>query len=134
MHLYLAGITVLELNLLAFAAHHVLSNPTSPFHGVVVCLFSWFVVDYLIFEPVHLHTYDLIAEQVGFKLVWGCLVFYPYFYAIGLWAVADLDNPVSLATGPLGSRFHCGLVPCRGANMRKHYSKQDPEQVFLRLI
>ena len=30
----------------------------------------------------------------GFKLGWGCLTFYPYFYCIGLWAVADQPDDV----------------------------------------
>ena len=138
MYLYLAGATVLKLNLLAFTAHHVLSNPISPSPGVIVhlCLFSWFLLDYLIFEPVHLYTYDLVAERVGFKLVWGCLVFYPYFYAIGLWAVADLANPKSPTWFLVLSVavFLAGWILARGANMQKYYFKQDPGHVFLGLI
>ena len=34
---------------------------------------------------VHLYTYDLFAERTGFKLFWGCTVFYPFFYCIGMW-------------------------------------------------
>lgn len=34
-------------------------------------------------ERVHLYTYDIFAEKIGFKLLWGCICFYPYFYAIG---------------------------------------------------
>lgn len=138
MYLYLAGATILELNLLAFAAHHVLSNPTSPSPGVIVhvCLFSWFICDYLIFESAHLYTYDLFAERLGFKLVWGCLVFYPYFYAIGLWAVADMANPESPTWLLVLSAtvFVVGWVLARGANMQKYYFKRDPEHLFLGLI
>ena len=45
-----------------------------------VVLFTWFVCDYLVFEHVHLYTYDFVAERVGFKLVWGCLCWYPLYY------------------------------------------------------
>ena len=64
MFLYLVGATLLELNLLSFAAHHWLTFPDDPSPGVAlhVCLFSWFVCDYLFFERVHLYTYDLFAE------------------------------------------------------------------------
>ena len=138
MYLYSAGATVLELNLLAFATHHVLSNPTRPSPGVVVhvCLFSWSILDYLVFEPVHLYTYDLVAERIGFKLVWGCLAFYPYFYAIGLWVVADLDNPGSPTWLLVLSAavFLMGWILARGANMQKYYFKHDREHVFLGLI
>lgn len=42
MYLYAAGAIVLELNLLSFAAHHVLSHPTDFSLGVIlyVCLFT----------------------------------------------------------------------------------------------
>ncbi len=37
-------------------------------------MLSWFCVEYLMHEHVHLFTYDLFAERTGFKLTWGCLV------------------------------------------------------------
>ncbi|MCY3819919.1 MAG: hypothetical protein OXH52_11235 [Gammaproteobacteria bacterium] len=66
----LAGAFVLSL--LSFAAHHLLAYPDNPSPGVVlyVALFTWFVCDYLALERSHLYTYDLVAERLGFKLVW----------------------------------------------------------------
>ena len=138
MTLYLLGAVLLELNLLAFAAHHLLVHSSDPSPGVVmyVVLFTWFICDYLVFEKVHLYTYDLFAERVGFKLVWGCLAWYPYFYAIGLWAVADDPNPHSptwflvLAS----AIFYVGWILARGSNMQKFTFKTDPEQKFLGLF
>lgn len=138
MILYLAGAVILELNLLSFAMHHIThyAHSPSPGVGLYVLLFSWFIVDYLFFEQVHLYTYDLFAERLGFKLVWGCLVFYPYFYIIGLWAVADLPNPHSqtwlLSLAVLV--FFCGWLLARGANMQKHSFKVRPGKKFLGLI
>ena len=135
MILYLIGAVLLELNLLAFAMHHLTHFPGSPSPGVAlyVLLFSWFIVDYLFFEQVHLYTYDLFAERIGFKLVWGCLVFYPYCYMVGLWAVADLPNPHSetwlLTLAALV--FFSGWVLARGANMQKHSFKVAPGKKFL---
>ncbi len=84
MFLYIYGATLLQLNLLSFAAHHFLSHPGNPSPGVILylALFAWFLCDYLVFERVHLYTYDLVAERLGFKLVWGCLAWYPYFYGV----------------------------------------------------
>lgn len=138
MVLYLLGAVLLELNLLSFAAHHFLTYPNDPSPGVVlyVVLFTWFVCDYLVFERVHLYTYDLFAERIGFKLVWGCLAWYPYFYVVGLWAVADEPNPKS----PYGFLmlvtviFFVGWILARGSNMQKYTFKMDPEREFLRLI
>ena len=134
MFLYLAGAVLLELNLLAFAAHHFLTYPDDPSPGVVlyVALLTLFVCDYLIFERVHLYTYDLFAERVGFKLVWGCLCWYPYFYVVGLWAVADLANPHSPAWLFVAAAlvFLAGWSLSRGANMQKYTFKRYPEKVF----
>lgn len=138
MYLYVAGATLLELNLLSFAVHHVLSHPADYSPGVLlyVCLFTWFVCDYLIFERVHLYTYDLFAERLGFKLVWGCLMFYPYFYASGLWAVAGLSNPGSPVWYLILSAavFFAGWTLSRGANMQKYYFKRDTTRAFLVLF
>ena len=135
MFLYLAGAVLLELNLLSFAAHHILTHPDDPSPGVLlhVALFTWFVCDYLVFERVHLYTYDFVAERLGFKLVWGCLCWYPYFYAVGLWSVADLANPE--APGWLAvlaaALFFAGWGLSRGSNLQKFAFKRDPHQPFL---
>ena len=135
MLLYLVGAIYLELNLLSFAAHHLLAYPDDPSPGVVlyVALLTWFVCDYLLFERVHLYTYDLFAERLGFKLVGGCLAWYPYFYAVGLWSVADLPNPHAPAWLLVGSAvvFFTGWTLARGSNMQKFAFKRDPEHVFL---
>jgi delta14-sterol reductase len=73
---------------------------------------------------------------VGFKLGWGCLAFYPFFYAIGLWAVADMPNPH--APMPLlvfaALLFFAGWILSRGANLQKHLFKTNPEAAFLGVI
>ena len=138
MYLYVAGATLLQLNLLSFAAHHNLNNPLDLSPGVVlyVMLFTWFICDYLFFERVHLYTYDLFAERLGFKLIWGCLAWYPYFYGVGLWAVAGRPNPGA----PQWLYFLAALVffggwmLARGSNMQKFVFKRNPERAFLGFI
>ncbi|MEW6433944.1 MAG: DUF1295 domain-containing protein [Myxococcota bacterium] len=129
MWLYLVGAVMLELNLLSFAAHHHLTHAADPNPGVFlyVGLFSFFVVEYLNFEEVHLYTYDFMAERVGFKLGWGCLVFYPFFYGVGLWNAAELPNPHWPAwVWPLIALvFFGGWAFARGANMQKFWFKRD---------
>lgn len=135
MVLYQLGAVMLQLNLLSFAAHHLLhfSHDPSPGIFIYVILLTWFVCDYLVFERVHLYTYDLIAERLGFKLVWGCLAWYPYFYAVGLWAVADMANPQSTSWFLVLSCliFLAGWVLARGSNMQKFTFKLDPSKEFL---
>ena len=138
MALYLVGATMLGLNLYSFAMHHRLAYPHDPSPGVAlyVGLFSFFLCEYLFFERVHLYTYDFFAERVGFKLGWGCLLFYPYFYCVGLWSTAGLPNPHTpvalLAVAAL--LFFCGWSLARGANMQKYLFKRDPDAKFLGLI
>jgi delta14-sterol reductase len=138
MWLYLVGATMLGLNLYSFAMHHRARFPADPSPGVTlyVALFSFFLCEYLFFERVHLYTYDFFAERVGFKLGWGCLVFYPYFYGVGLWSVADLPNPHwPTATRAVAAVvFFAGWSLARGANMQKFAFKRDPTAKFLGLI
>jgi len=135
MFLYLVGATMLALNLVSFAAHHVRAHPLDFSPGVLLhcALFGWFLVDYLFFERVHLYTYDLFAERVGFKLGWGCLTFYPYFYAVGLWATADRPNPHTPVGGLVlaAAVFFAGWCLARGANLQKFFFKLDPAATFL---
>jgi protein-S-isoprenylcysteine O-methyltransferase Ste14 len=135
MFLYLVGGVMLALNLLSFVAHHILTFGEGSSPGVVLYgfLFLWFVVDYLVFERVHLYTYDIFAERVGFKLVWGCLTFYPYFYLVGLWAVAyrpPRGTPSWLLV-VFVLIFFLGWSVARGANMQKYYFKTEPQRLFL---
>lgn len=134
MWLYLIGAVMLQLNVLGFAAHHYLNyENVNPGIFLSAALLTYFVLDYLIFEKVHLYTYDFIAERVGLKLGFGCLAFYPYFYLIGLWAAVDLPDP---GRSPLymilsGLVFLSGWVLARGANMQKYTFKTRPEDSFL---
>jgi Ergosterol biosynthesis ERG4/ERG24 family len=132
MLLYLVGAVMLELLLATFAAHHIAKYPTDPSPGVIlyVALFTFFLVEYLFFEQVHLYTYDFVAERVGFKLGWGCLVFYPFFYGIGLWYAADLPNPhVHPAWLAIcAAIFFAGWTFARGANLQKYRFKTQPER------
>ena len=138
MVLYLVGAIMLELNVLSFTARHVLLHSEDPSPGVLLyaALFSFFLTEYLNFERVHLYTYDFFAERVGFKLGWGCLVFYPFFYCVGLWALAEEANP---HTPPLllvacGLLFFTGWGLSRGANLQKFLFKTQPEARLFGLL
>src|SRR5579862_7079685 len=132
MFLYLIGAVMLELNLLAFAAHHVLAHPGAVSPGVILYtgLFTFFLVEYLVFERVHLYTYDFVAERVGFKLGWGCLAFYPFFYCVGMWFATDQPDPHEPAWWLVGSAaiFFTGWTLARGANLQKFAFKTHPER------
>jgi protein-S-isoprenylcysteine O-methyltransferase Ste14 len=138
MFLYLIGATMLALNVLSFAAHHIVRFGAEAYPGVYLyaALFLWFLTEYLVFERVHLYTYDLFAERVGFKLGWGCFAFYPYFYAIGLWAVADLPAPrwPTWALVAAALVFLIGWIFTRGANLQKYLFKTSPGRALLGIL
>ena len=138
MFLYLVGAALLALNVLSFVAHHIMTFGSSASPGVLLyCfLFFWFIVDYLVFENVHLYTYDILAERVGFKLGWGCFTFYPYFYLVGLWATANQPDPHT-SSGLLvvfAIVFFAGWTLSRGANLQKYFFKTDPQRALLGFI
>jgi delta14-sterol reductase len=132
--LYLIGAVMLQLNVLSFASYHKINVKNINYGFLLDCaMLTWFCFDYLIFEKIHLWTYDFIAERVGFKLGFGCLTFYPYFYAVSLWFTADLPNPSHPVWLTIfsGSLFLCGWVLTRGANMQKYFFKISPYRKFL---
>lgn len=143
MYLYLVGAVHLELNVLSCAAAHytaagldsapvstVIDRSSGPL--LAAALLTWFVTEYLYFEDVHLYTYDLFAERVGFKLTWGCLCFYPFFYALPVYAVVGIA-PASTAQSSLCYIaavvvFFAGWALSRGANLQKFWFKQQADR------
>jgi protein-S-isoprenylcysteine O-methyltransferase Ste14 len=138
MWLYLYGATFLALNALSFMVHHQIQygNIASPGIFLSAILLFYFLVDYLTFEEVHLYTYDLFAENIGFKLGWGCILFYPYFYAIFLWTTVRLPDPHTpdwLLVIYIFI-FFTGWVLSRGANLQKFFFKKDPAKPFIGIV
>ena len=134
MWLYLIGAVMLQLNVLSFVVYHWQTHEVVNLGFLLGAgMLTWFVWDYLNFEIVHLYTYDFIAERVGFKLGFGCLAFYPYFYSVALWATATLPNPGHplWLTILFGVVFLSGWSLARGANMQKYFFKISPEKNFL---
>jgi len=135
MWLYLVGAIMLELNVLSFTAHHYLTYGNAASDGIFLstALLTFFVFDYLTFEEVHLYTYDLFAERVGFKLGWGCIAFYPYFYSVPIWSTAEMENPNTPGwlLGIYALVFFSGWALSRGANLQKYYFKKNPNKSFL---
>jgi len=134
MWLYLAGAIMLELNILSFTAHHhiVFGDQSSPGIYLATVLLSFFIIDYITFEEVHLYTYDFIAERTGFKLGWGCIAFYPFFYSIPIWSTVELPagRTPSWLLIVFSLLFFSGWVLSRGANLQKYYFKKDPSLSF----
>lgn len=98
--------------------------------------FTWlYLFTHYIREEFMLSTWDIIAEKFGFMLVWGDLVYVPYFYSIAGWWVVDYGwSPVENAWAGYGTVALAGLMSFhilahmmfRGANWQKHRFKKNP--------
>ena len=125
--LYLIGAIGLEVNLLIF----YFEQRTGTNVSLYVSFFSFFLLEYFYHEDVHLYTFDFLVEYVGFKLVWGCLLFYPFFYPLGIWCAV---RPRSLTFVRFGSSvisFFLGWILSRGANNQKYLFRTQPKAKFL---
>eukprot|EP00054_Salpingoeca_dolichothecata_P020026 m.125490 g.125490 ORF g.125490 m.125490 type:complete len:387 (-) comp23468_c0_seq2:38-1198(-) len=138
MFLYVVGATMLQIFLVAALLKQIEDQNTASnaMICVVVCL-SFFVAEYVYHEHVHVYTYDIFAEKVGFKLLWGCFVFYPFFYCIAMWDVlaAPISDDISgLAALGCAMLYLSGWTLTRGANNQKYLFKTKPSQKFLGFI
>ncbi|GMH09902.1 hypothetical protein Nepgr_011743 [Nepenthes gracilis] len=90
------------------------------------CLF--YILDYFIYEEYMTSTWDIIAERLGFMLVFGDLVWIPFTFSIQGWWL--LRNKVELTTAAVIANcfvFLFGYLVFRGANKQKHVFKKNPK-------
>ena len=142
MYMYVVGGSMLSLNALSGAVYHYELFGANANPGVILyaAFFTFYIMDYMVFERVQLYTYDLIHENVGFKLIWGCLVVYGWLFILPLWGMAAYPNPGFSPAWTniwlIGSvaLFLFGWGISRGANLQKYTFKRWPDRKFLGLI
>ncbi|XP_020972381.1 delta(14)-sterol reductase isoform X2 [Arachis ipaensis] len=87
-----------------------------------------YILDYFVHEEYMTSTWDIIAERLGFMLVFGDLVWIPFTFSIqGWWLLA---NEVELTTVAIIANclvFLIGYMVFRGANKQKHVFKKNPK-------
>lgn len=87
-----------------------------------------YIIDYFFYEEFMTSTWDIIAERLGFMLVFGDLVFIPFTFTIqGWWLLkhkVELSNAAAIASCLV---FLIGYLVFRGANKQKHVFKKDPK-------
>ena len=142
MYFYVVGGTMLSLNALSGAAYHYdrFGDDANPGVFLYAGFFTFYILDYFIFERVQLYTYDLIHERLGFMLFWGGLVVYGWLFILPLWGMAAYPDP-GFSTGwtyvwLIGTAvlFLLGWSISRGANLQKYTFKRWPNRKFLGLI
>ncbi len=142
MYLYVVGGTMLSLNALSGAVYHHQLFGADANLGVYfyAAFFTFYVLDYFIFERVQLYTYDLIHERLGFMLIWGGLIVYGWLYILPLWGMAAHPDPGFSTTWTyvwlIGTTalFLLGWTITRGANLQKYVFKRWPDRKFLGII
>lgn len=90
-----------------------------------------YVLDYFVHEEYMTSTWDIIAERLGFMLVYGDLVWIPFTFSIQGWWL--LSNKVELTTAAVIANclvFIIGYMVFRGANKQKHIFKKDPKALI----
>ena len=142
MYFYVVGGTMLALNALSGAAYNyeIFGENFNPGVFLYAAFFTFYVLDYFIFERVQLYTYDLIHEGLGFKMFWGGLVVYGWLFVLPLWGMAAYPSP-GFSSGwtyfwLIGTPvlFLSGWVISRGANLQKYTFKRWPDRKFLGII
>ncbi|XP_051132146.1 delta(14)-sterol reductase [Andrographis paniculata] len=92
----------------------------------VFCLL--YILDYFFYEEYMTSTWDIIAERLGFMLVFGDLVWIPFTFSIQGWWL--LYNEVDLTSAAIVANclvFLFGYCVFRGANKQKHDFKKNPK-------
>ncbi|KZV56401.1 delta14-sterol reductase [Dorcoceras hygrometricum] len=87
-----------------------------------------YILDYFYFEEYMTSTWDIIAERLGFMLVFGDLVWIPFTFSIQGWWLKN--NEVELTTAAVVANclvFLIGYLVFRGANKQKHDFKKNPK-------
>ena len=142
MYFYVVGGTMLSLNALSGAVYHyeLFGEDSNPGIFLYATFFTFYVLDYFVFERVQLYTYDLIHENVGFKLFWGGLVVYGWMFILPLWGMAAYPDPgfspawTNVWLIGTAALFLFGWGISRGANLQKYTFKRWPDRKFLGLI
>ena len=142
MYFYVVGGTMWSLNALSAAVYHHqrFGEDANPGVFLYAAFFTFYVLDYFIWERVQLYTYDLMHERLGFKMFWGGLVVYGWMFILPLWGMAVYPDPgfsapwryVWLIGTPV--LFLVGWAIGRGANLQKYTFKRWPDRKFLGLI
>ncbi|MDE0158887.1 MAG: DUF1295 domain-containing protein [Candidatus Dadabacteria bacterium] len=142
MYFYVVGGTMLALNALSGAAYNyeIFGENYNPGVFLYAAFYTYYILDYFIFERVQLYTYDLIHEGIGFKMFWGGLVVYGWLFILPLWGMAAYPSP-GFSSGwtyfwLIGTTalFLFGWGISRGANMQKYTFKRWPDRKFLGII
>lgn len=119
------GWLLINLSILAKSIHDDNLSPSM----ILYQLFSvLYILDYFFYEEYMTSTWDIIAERLGFMLIFGDLAWIPFTFSIQGWWL--LVNKVELTKAAIFANclvFLIGYRVFRGANKQKHIFKKNPK-------
>lgn len=114
----------------AYAQHDTYGFITPQMYCFVGFWFTYLFSHY-VKEEFMLSTWDVIAENFGFMLVWGDLVYVPFLYSLPGWWVATHTTPFSTVEIALLVAVHAvSLWVFREANWQKERYKRNPKALI----
>ena len=103
----------------------------TPQMGLFVVLWWIYLATHYHYEEFMITTWDVIAENFGFGLLWGDLVLVPFFYCIGGWTLLEQLRPMSTPSIlAIAALYALGLWIFRSSNAQKHRFKKDAATVI----
>ncbi|XP_024399116.1 delta(14)-sterol reductase [Physcomitrium patens] len=110
------------------AKQYIEQGSLSPSMALFQLFCTLYIFDYFWHEEYMTSTWDIIAENFGFMLIFGDLVFIPFTFSIQAWWLLSHSvdiTPTAAAMNVLV--FLIGFAVFRSANTQKHKFKQDPK-------
>jgi delta14-sterol reductase len=93
MFFYQPSLIGLFLLTVSFAEYQFLKYNQISIQMILLLSFWWFyLLLHYIKEEFMLYTWDIIAENFGFMLIWGDTVYLPFLYSICGWTIVDTIN------------------------------------------
>jgi len=129
MFMYQPSLLVVYLIVLSFAyAQYDRHGMITPQMWCFVGFWFVYLFTHYVKEEFMLSTWDIIDENFGFMLVWGDLVYVPFFYPLpGFWIVDETTPFTTAQWMGLTTFFLIALIIFRGANWQKERFKRDPQ-------
>jgi delta14-sterol reductase len=129
MFLYQPSLIGTGLLVLAFAfVQHETHGALTPQMLAFLAFWWGYLWTHYVKEEFMLSTWDVIAENLGLMLVWGDLVYVPFFYSLpGWWIAAEARPFPPWAWLALSAFYLLSLWVFRQANWQKERFKQDPK-------
>jgi delta14-sterol reductase len=129
MFMYQPSLLGAYLVVLSFAyAQHERHGVITPQMWCFVGFWFAYLFTHYVKEEFMLSTWDVTTENFGFMLVWGDLVYVPFWYPLpGFWIV-DQTTPFTTAQWvALTAFFALCLAVFRGANWQKEHYRRNPQ-------